>query len=84
MGTHNATIPNFLQSTCLRKISAGEIEYDFGPESSFQTLTDLPEFIAPPARNKRPRQYTSKWKTAETHTCVHTKAVNSTNFKETK
>ncbi|KAH3856425.1 hypothetical protein DPMN_099013 [Dreissena polymorpha] len=42
MGTHNATLPNFLQSPCLRKISAGEIEYDFGPESSFQTLTDRP------------------------------------------
>ncbi|KAH3777823.1 hypothetical protein DPMN_179271 [Dreissena polymorpha] len=53
MGIHNATLPNFLQSPCLRKSSAGEIEYDFGPESSFQTLTDLSEFIAPPARNKR-------------------------------
>ena len=42
-GKHDAKMPDFLGSSCLTKTSAGEVEYDFGPEAKFKALTELPD-----------------------------------------
>ena len=31
-GKHDAPLPNFMSSGCLRKTSTGEVEYDLGPD----------------------------------------------------
>ena len=41
-GHHDAEMPDFLASSCLQKTSTGEIEYNFGPDSHFSSLQDLP------------------------------------------
>ena len=37
-GTHECKLPNFLGRNCLRVNKSGEIEYDFGEESDFQSI----------------------------------------------
>ena len=32
-GVHEAQLPNFMSSGCLKKTSTGEIEYDLGPDA---------------------------------------------------
>lgn len=41
-GYHDAEMPDFLADSCIQKTSTGEIEYNFGPESHFSSLQDLP------------------------------------------
>ena len=41
-GVHECRMPNFLGCKCLRENTSGEIEYDFGEESHFQSVADLP------------------------------------------
>ena len=41
-GYHNAEMPNFLSSSCLKRTQTGEVEYYFGPESHFNSVQDLP------------------------------------------
>ena len=41
-GIHEAENPSFLQSKTLKQNSSGEIEYDFGPESRFESFEELP------------------------------------------
>ena len=41
-GIHGAENPNFLLSNTLKQNSSGEIEYDFGPDSHFENLEELP------------------------------------------
>ncbi|KAH3862616.1 hypothetical protein DPMN_025586 [Dreissena polymorpha] len=40
--THNASLPNFLVSSCLQENNSGEIEYNFGSDAHFDHLEQLP------------------------------------------
>lgn len=39
---HDHRMPNFRECKCLKENASGEIEYDFGEESHFQSVDDLP------------------------------------------
>ena len=54
-GIHDAPLPNFLNCGCLTKTAAGEIEYDFGPDAHFESISDLPDMSSLPERKKRQR-----------------------------
>ena len=55
-GIHDEPLPNFLESGCLTKSEAGEIEYDFGPDAHFESINDLPDMSSLPQRKlKRQR-----------------------------
>ncbi|KAL4217289.1 hypothetical protein ACF0H5_023740 [Mactra antiquata] len=43
VGSHDSVLPNFCSGHVLVKGSGGEIEYNFGPESRFLSIEDLPK-----------------------------------------
>ena len=57
-GTHDAICPDFLKSSCLHKNCSNEVVYDFGPDSHFTTIEDLPT-LERPDRIQKKRQLDS-------------------------
>ena len=56
-GTHEYKLPNFLGTNCLRVNKSGEIEYDFGEESHFQSI-NLPSVETSAMKKNRTWEHT--------------------------
>ena len=54
-GIHDKPLPNFLESGCLIKTVDGEVEYFFGPDAHFDSISELPDMSVLPERKKRQR-----------------------------
>ena len=57
-GIHECKLPNFLGTNCLKENKSGEIEYDFGDESHFQSIKDLPSVETSARKKKRTWEHT--------------------------
>ena len=54
-GIHDKPLPNFLESGILIKTEDGEVEYFFGPDAHFDSISELPDMSLLPERKKRQR-----------------------------
>ena len=61
-GNHGAGCPDVMNSQTLRQNSSGEMEYDFGSESCFQSFEALPTFTLPALKTKKRQQITTPLK----------------------
>ena len=61
-GNHEAECLDVMQTHTLRQNSSGEMEYDFGSESRFQSLEALPVFKPPVLKTKKRQQNTTPQK----------------------
>ncbi|XP_045182551.2 uncharacterized protein LOC123541205 [Mercenaria mercenaria] len=52
-GNHESQMPNFLETSCLKKNENGDVLYDFGPEAHFDNISELPNM----AKKHKKRQH---------------------------
>ena len=61
-GNHEAGCFEVMQSQTLRQNSSGEVEYDFGNQSRFESFEELPTFKPPVLKTKKRQQNTTPQK----------------------